>query len=160
LESVWSFEAGYLWCRGVVCEPCTVIRVVTQGSVICYDAFPGGLRLIRVGFMSVLGPGVDCGCCWAKGGGESIEVVGVAGEDVVVESHGADDEVGVDDVGGSGLGEEVADGSSVVEGVDGDGVDEGGEAGLSWTSPDLGYDRVGGVERSPGTACGSQEGVG
>lgn len=103
---------------------------------------------------------MDGGCCRAEWGGESGEVVGVACEDVLAEPDGADDEVGVDDVGGSGSPEEASDRSSVVERVHRNGLDEGTEACLSGVSPDLGQDGMGGVQRGFGAAGGSEEGMG
>ena len=107
------------------------------------------------------GPSVDGGRCWTKNGAEVCEVVGVAGEDVLAEADGGDDEVGVDDVGGSGLGEELADWASVVEWVDHDGFEEGGKAGLAGSgAPYLCQHGVGGVECSLGLGCGCDKGVG
>lgn len=120
-------------------------------------AVPASLTIPTPAFPELSGPGVDGGCCGAEWGGELGEVVGVAGEDVVAEPEGADDEVGVDDVGGSGLGEEASDGVSVVERVHRNGLDEGSEACLSWVSPDLGQDRVGGVQRGSGAAAAARK---
>ena len=83
--------------------------------------------------------------------GQSGDVVGVAGEDVMSEADGADDEVRVDDIGCLGSGEQAADGPTVIEGVDRDCLQESRKACLTrGVSPDLGDDRMCGVQRSSG----------
>jgi hypothetical protein len=96
------------------------------------------------------GPGVDGRGGGAEHRGEGRDVVRVTGEDVVAEADGADDQVGVHDIGGPGLGEKASDGPAVVEGMNGDGFQEVGQAGLTRAvTPDLGDDGVCGVQ------CGS-----
>jgi len=104
---------------------------------------------------------MDCWGCGAQWSGEGREIFGVAGEDVVSQTECTYDEVSVDDIGCVGLGKEPPHGPGVVERVDGDGLQECRQSGLSRSvSPDLGYDGVGGVERCLGSLCGCEEDTG
>jgi hypothetical protein len=88
--------------------------------------------------------------CRAEHRCQGRDVVWVAGEYVVAEADGADDEMGVCDIWSVGLGEQAADGPTVIEGMNGDGLQEGRQAGLTLAvSPDLGDNGVCGVQ--PGT---------
>jgi len=69
--------------------------------------------------------------------------------------------VSIDDIGCVGLGKKAPYRTGVVEGVDGDGLQECRQSGLSRpVSPDLGYDGVGGVECCLGSLCCCEEDTG
>ncbi len=62
----------------------------------------GPLSDTLVGRRGPSGPRIDCWGCGTQWSGQGCEIAGVAGEDVVVQAERADDEVGVDDIGGVG----------------------------------------------------------
>ena len=64
---------------------------------------------------------MDSGASGPNGFNDSAELVGVSGEDAVVETSGDHDEVRVDDVSGPGEREKSAKRSAIVERVDRDG---------------------------------------
>ena len=104
---------------------------------------------------------MDCWGCRAQHGAERREVIWVPGEDVVAEAYGSDYQVGVDDVGCSGLSEKLSYRAAVVEGMDRDGLEEGREAGLAGpVSPDLSEHWFGGVKSGLGSSGGGHESVG
>jgi len=104
---------------------------------------------------------VDRWGCGTQRSGEDREIFGVAGEDVVSQTECTYDEVCVDDIGGVGLGKETPHGPGVVERMDGDGLQERRQSGLSRPiSPDLGYDGVSGVERCLGSLRCCEENTG
>ncbi len=94
----------------------------------------------------------------AEGGGEGFEVVWVSGEDVVAELQSQEHEVSVDDVSGVGEAEELADSGTVIEGMHGQRLDEGREAGLAGAAtPDLTEDGMGGVQGRAGPLGSGEE---
>lgn len=79
----------------------------------------------------------------ARSDEERAEVVVIGADDVLAGLGGEEREVGVDHIGGSRDREEAADRTSVVEGVEGQGVEEASEVGLARTaSPHLAQDRM------------------
>lgn len=68
---------------------------------------------------------MDCGGRPAEWSAQGCEVIGVAHEDIIVEPEGEQDEVAVDDIRRAGGGEEPTDRRAVVQGVQGDRLQEG-----------------------------------
>lgn len=77
-------------------------------------------------------------------GRHSAEVIDVTGQDGLTESFGEEGDVRIDHVGRPRVVQEAPNGTSVIEGVNRDHLEEPGEPGLPGSAPpDLGDDRRG-----------------
>ena len=107
---------------------------------------------MRASSLVALRPGMDGKARAAEGFGYPVEVVWVAGEDAVVQTDGDHHEVRIDDIARRSECQELSQGPSVIERVDGDRLQEGSEACLGGTvPPHLGDHCVGRVQGGPGS---------
>lgn len=106
-------------------------------------------------------PGVNRRRPRAERRGQRTQVAGISGQDVVAKSHRTDDKMCVDDIGRPGVRQQCAHRTTVVHGMHIDCYQEGGQASLTRSvSPDLGDDRLSGVQIGLRSQCGRDERMG